>query len=50
MASWKKTTIDDLIQRLQKEKKKGGITVAINGTLLVKETGNSVVITNQNQN
>jgi hypothetical protein len=41
--------LDELIKRLEEEKRKGGKTIAIDGTLIVKENGNSVVITNQQQ-
>ena len=49
MIQYTQITLDELIKRLQEEKLKGGNTVSINGTLIVKETGNSVILTNEQQ-
>ncbi len=49
MIQYTQITLDELIKRLEEEKRKGGNTVAIDGSLIVKETGNSVVITNKKQ-
>jgi hypothetical protein len=49
MIKYTQISIDELIKRLEEEKNKGGKTLAIDGTLIVKENGNSVVITNKQQ-
>ena len=49
MIQYTQRTLEELIKRLEEEKSRGGKTVSINGTLIVKETGNSVVITNEQQ-
>ena len=49
MIQYTQITLDELIKRLEEEKRRGGKNVSINGTLIVPENGNSVVITNEKQ-
>ena len=41
--------IDELINRLQEAKSRGGKTVEFNGTILVPENGNTVILTTEPQ-
>ncbi len=49
MKNMKEVDIDKLIQYLENEKKDGATKVQYVGTLMCKETGNTIVLTTEEQ-
>jgi hypothetical protein len=48
-SKWETLPIKILITRLQEQMKKGGKNVKISGTVLVPETGNSIIVSTEKQ-
>jgi hypothetical protein len=48
-SKWETLPIKILIARLQEQMKKGGKNVKISGTVLVPETGNSIIVSTEKQ-
>lgn len=47
--NWKSVSIEDLIKDLQKAQEKGAKTAQVNGTVMVPENGNLILISTERQ-